>query len=277
MAFFGAFPKTKYDYPGHGNTEIVDLFRSASAIDSGVDRAATYQVYSLGDQRPDQLAEELYGNPELHWTFFVANVHLRNGWPLSYSALENYIAKKYNGFAMTLYRTDVNVSVIGGVETPGDEPESNTIAGGFPIGSIITGAGHPAIATAEAEDIPAIYPSGATAEIIGRSPDTNTLYFRYTSDNIFTDGEQFLVRDSNNETYNINEKYLIQDWKAAPHHYEDANGEYITNQTNLNYSDFSVSYNTYESDLNDDRKNIRIIREEYIEDFVIAYRKAINE
>lgn len=277
MSFFRAFPKTPYSFPNRSETEIVDIFRTAITIDRGIDAAAAYQVYTIEDQRPDQLSNELYGNANYYWTFFVVNKELRRGWPLSAASFEEYMDSKYNGFAMTLYRTDVNFALISGAELPGDEPEYNSIAGKFEVGTIIRGIGRDEIITGSGT-IPAIPPSNVEAEVIGRSPDTNTIYFRYLlPDTEFTPEEEFFARAPDSSTYNIFDKYVVRQWRDAPAYYINDSGDRVTNPTNILLP--VTSYVTlYDDELaeNDKRKRIRIIRDDYIEDFIVAYRKSIN-
>jgi hypothetical protein len=272
MAFFKSFPKTSYDFPNRKGTEIVDIFRAASTIDKGLDAAAAYQFYQISNQRPDQLSEELYGNTNYYWTFFIANVGLREGWPLSNISFEEYIAEKYNGFALILYRNDINFSEITGTEQPGDEPEYNSIAGKFEIGTIITGIGSDGGTTFD--PIPA---SGVEAEVIGRSSDTNTLYLRYLeADTEFAEGEEFFARAPNNNTYNIFDKYFNVPWKDAPDYFVNIDGDRVDNVANNNTTrSYATLYDT-EFLRNEERRNIRVIRKTYLEEFVVAYRKSLN-
>lgn len=276
MAFFKAFPTVPYDFPNKKGTEIVDIFRSAVTISSGIDSAVVYQYYTIENQRPDQLSEEIYGNVNYYWTFFIANKQLSEGWPLSASSFEEYIGEKYDGFAMSLYRVNVNYSLIAGEEIEGDEPEYNSIAGKFEIGTILTGIGRDSFLTG-AGTVPAIEPSGVKAEVVARSPDTNTLYLRYLlPDTEFAADEEFSAKAPNNNTYNVFDKYNIMAWRDAPAYFLDVDNKRVDNISNL---DTVGSYATlYDEELkhNDDRRNIKIIRQEYLEDFIVAYRKSIN-
>jgi hypothetical protein len=276
MSFFNSFPTVPYNFFNNKATEIVDIFRSAVTVNRGIDSAVAYQIYTIENQRPDQLAEEIYGNVNYYWTFFIVNKHLSEGWPLSSVSFEQYIDGKYDGFAMLLYRTNVNYALISGAEIAGDEPEYNSIAGKFEIGTILTGIGRDGFLTGDGF-VDAIPASSVEAVVVGRNPNTNVLYLRYLlPDTEFTANEEFSGKAPNNNTYNIFDKYIFVPWREAPAYFVDIDNKRVDNITNL---DTVGSYTTLydeELEINDERRDIKVIRQEYIEDFIIAYRKSIN-
>ena len=93
MAFFKYFPTTQIDIYGDGSSfPMVDIFRAAAVLEDRVKDLSIYTSHQILDgARPDVVSQELYGESELHWTFFILNDLLRDGmkeWPLSEYALD---------------------------------------------------------------------------------------------------------------------------------------------------------------------------------------------
>ena len=57
-----------------------------------------------GDDRPDNVANEVYGNPFLDWVVLLANniVNIQSEWPMSQADFNTYITEKYEN-ETTLY------------------------------------------------------------------------------------------------------------------------------------------------------------------------------
>ena len=65
-----------------------DLFSNLTEFDK-------YQIH--GDDRPDTVAEELYGNPNLDWVILMSNniIDIKNEWPMTQYDLNIYLDDKY--------------------------------------------------------------------------------------------------------------------------------------------------------------------------------------
>ena len=77
---------------------VKNLFRR-SKLRTDVDQAITaFNYYYIEDQqRPDVLAQELYGDSELDWIILTSNniTNVRDQWPLSHNDLYAYMLEKY--------------------------------------------------------------------------------------------------------------------------------------------------------------------------------------
>ena len=77
---------------------VKNLFRR-SKLRTDVDQAITaFNYYYIEDQqRPDVLAQELYGDSELDWVILTTNniTNIRDQWPLSHNDLYAYMLEKY--------------------------------------------------------------------------------------------------------------------------------------------------------------------------------------
>tara|TARA_Y100000996_G_C22551595_1_gene653874 strand:+ start:1142 stop:1852 length:711 start_codon:yes stop_codon:yes gene_type:complete len=97
--FFKNFPEMQYKLSDGKLITIKDFFRK-STIDGAAREAVvnyTYHELEEGD-RPDVLATKLYGNGDLHWTFFLVN-DLNNyyDWWKDQSSFQSYMEKRYKG------------------------------------------------------------------------------------------------------------------------------------------------------------------------------------
>ena len=77
---------------------VKNLFKR-SKLRTDVDQAITaFDYYYIEDQqRPDVLAQELYGDSELDWVVLTSNniMNVRDQWPLSHNDLHTYMLEKY--------------------------------------------------------------------------------------------------------------------------------------------------------------------------------------
>lgn len=104
MRFFSQFPLIDYKINGSNiNTSIIDIYRHVDVNETLIDDITSYRYYDIKDgERPDVVSHKLYGNPEYHWTFFVANEKLNSldDWPRSYNEQISYIDKKYDEYSV---------------------------------------------------------------------------------------------------------------------------------------------------------------------------------
>ena len=277
MSFFRQFPKIQYDFQDNGiDTRIIDIFRFVKADDRYLDDLSTYAFYQIqnGD-RPDIVSNLLYGTPDYYWTFFVINEQLKtglSGWPMSTEQFEDYMTTEYDGIAIETYPVIIRDG--DGIITD----HRNSLAERFQLNETVTGI-----------------LSGATGIVKAIDVQKSQLILRDV-DGVFQENE--LVRG--NTTLDEVTSYRVWDYRDAPHHYEDDDGntiysalhideQYIYDANNVlvtasnpiqtGTSDSEVNIITnleYETQLNDERANIRVIRPKLIYDFAKNYRDLIN-
>jgi len=83
-----------YDY-----NQVKNIFRRAVLRDDVFDSYVQFEKYSVeGDDRPDNVASKIYGDPSLDWVVLTTNniIHIRDEWPMSQGDLNNYLANKYS-------------------------------------------------------------------------------------------------------------------------------------------------------------------------------------
>ena len=96
--FFRFFPVVDYKFGNNGSTDkIENIAIYANIVDQVINNVTTYTEYNiLPEDRPDTVSQKLYGTPNFHWTFYLANDDIRSsGWPLSPRQLFNQIVELY--------------------------------------------------------------------------------------------------------------------------------------------------------------------------------------
>ena len=104
MAYFRELPNIEHvsllkEKSGNNNRVVVkNLFKRAK-LRNDVDQAITaFEYYQVSENmRPDIVAQNIYGDPELDWVILVTNniINIRDQWPLSNNDLHNYMIEKY--------------------------------------------------------------------------------------------------------------------------------------------------------------------------------------
>lgn len=84
---------SSYDY-----TRVKNLFRRAKIRDDFFQNATAFTKYKItGEERPDQVAEKVYGSSSYDWVVLISNniLNTRTEWPLSDAEFSNYLERKY--------------------------------------------------------------------------------------------------------------------------------------------------------------------------------------
>jgi len=281
MGFFKAFPKTTYQFPdGSISDAITDIFRYVKVTDAFLDNISAYTYYLIenGD-RPDVVSNILYDTPDHYWTFFLINDQLKSGlsgWPMSSLQLDTFLDTEYDGTVLVSNPTIVYNSF--GLVTE----FRDSVAGKFVIGETITGG-----------------TSGATGTLLSKDAQLSQLVLTDTV-GTFIANESVAGFESGNIITTVTAVYP---WRYAPHHYVDPTGLvsynslYIFEGNDLATGDFAagiqpltpnttnypvdtdltmVTNNDYETALNDQRAQIKVIQPSEIYNFSKTYRDLIN-
>ena len=104
MPYFNELPDISYPslLPTSNKIEdrvtVKNIFKR-SKLRTDVDQAITaFNYYYVEEnQRPDVLAQELYGDSELDWVILTTNniTNIRDQWPLNHNDLHTYMLEKY--------------------------------------------------------------------------------------------------------------------------------------------------------------------------------------
>ena len=78
--------------------EVKNLFKRGKIKDDILKDVTYFTKYSIkGEDRPDNVAYEVYEDSTLDWVILLANniVNVQNEWPLTHESFENYLLNKY--------------------------------------------------------------------------------------------------------------------------------------------------------------------------------------
>jgi len=93
------YPSLLNDKTGSGDTvRVKNLFRRVKIREDFLQSLVVFNKYKIvGDDRPDNVAEKLYGNADLDWTVLLANniIDIKNDWPMTEYDLNVYLNEKY--------------------------------------------------------------------------------------------------------------------------------------------------------------------------------------
>ena len=85
--------KSAYDYQ-----KVKNIFKRAVIRDDLFDEVVAFTKYSVvGDERPDQVAYNFYGDSGLDWVVLTKNniIHVRDEWPMGNQDFLTYLNAKY--------------------------------------------------------------------------------------------------------------------------------------------------------------------------------------
>jgi|TARA_R110000851_G_scaffold41409_4_gene103995 hypothetical protein len=286
MSFFKPFPYVQYEFFNDGvKTRIKDIFRYIKVQDEAIDDANGYKFYQIHDgERPDALSYKLYGTPEYYWTFFLINDTLNeglSGWPLSSQEFEKYMNREYEGIVINT-KPVIATDIFGQIEI------RDSIAGKFQIGELVQGTTTNHRGTLAAKD-------SRSSQLILENIEKNT---GTELDPIWVKADLNLQTFAPPEnltgllTGDVVSSHQVFDRRIAPKYYIDSNGLIVDNDTFFPSNVSSggsveggvpddetiiVTHREYEDELNNKRSAIRVIRPENIQDFVLRFKRILNE
>ena len=79
-------------------TQVKNFFKKGKIREDLFQDLTVFEKYNVkGDDRPDNVANEIYGDPNLDWVVLLSNniINIQNEWPLSQVSFETYVLDKY--------------------------------------------------------------------------------------------------------------------------------------------------------------------------------------
>lgn len=100
MPYFKHFPKVQYDVNGDGVTQtMTNITKRVRFLDYVKTNYVNFDYYDVkSGETPEYIANEFYGDPELHWVILMANdiIDYYTDWPMSVTQFESYVYSKYD-------------------------------------------------------------------------------------------------------------------------------------------------------------------------------------
>ena len=79
-------------------TQVKNFFKKGKLREDLFQDLTVFEKYNIkGDDRPDNVAIEIYDDPTLDWVVLMSNniINIQNEWPLNQQAFESYVLDKY--------------------------------------------------------------------------------------------------------------------------------------------------------------------------------------
>lgn len=104
MAYFRNFSEFLYQSPlpsrnsSYDYVKVKNIFRRAKIREDIFQAAVAFDKYTITEgERPDEIADAIYGSPEFDWVVLLSNniINYRTEWPLSDYEFNKYIEAKY--------------------------------------------------------------------------------------------------------------------------------------------------------------------------------------
>jgi len=239
MPFFTNYPKVDYFFGKEDFfVQYPDLVRYSEILDTVKNNGAFYQTYYIRNGwRSDNVSQELYNRPDLHWTFFYLNDKLREqGWPLDQYQIEEKITDDFPNTVLTTR----------------DEIFSN-----FRVGSTITGL-----------------ESEKTGTIIKKNVDLGQLFIEGT---VAFDSDESVQVIEDEETHTITLVDRVKEENAPFYYVEEGGEKSDINPLVGPDSDLSpVSYADYYLTQNLDLRTIIVMKPEVASQFSTEFRDVMR-
>jgi Base plate wedge protein 53 len=120
MNYFRYFPKVNYALEASNtsfNISITQISAHASVVERLLQNISVIQDFMVnGEERPDNVAERIYGSPIYTWVILLLNnITSLFDWPMNSSDFQDYIIAKYgsveNSLKQFVYRTSAGFVV----------------------------------------------------------------------------------------------------------------------------------------------------------------------
>ena len=247
--YFKHFPTIDFDVKNDGNLiKAKDIFRSIRVSSDASASVTGYEFTYIGEQdRPDVLATKLYGDPTLYWLFWMVNDHLAtyDDWPKSQRILEKFIKRKYSGKALVSnLSTDIT-------KNPDTDENNQPIPHTFTMGEKVVGS-----------------TSSAFGFVINIDPTNNQVVLNDIQGS-FQNNETVTGSQSSKSFTLIS----VRNFEDSPHHYETPDGL----KTSIDTGNTAVSNKEYEQKFNDDKRNIRYIKVNYLGALLKEFKRFIRD
>jgi len=137
QSYFKQLPNLEYINRTKGNKDISNYITVKNLFKRGRIRPDIFGNLSyftkykiIGDDRPDNIANEIYGNPNLDWVVLLSNniQNIQTEWPLPQTSLDEFLLEKYETYeklnsthhyeTVEIKNSKGGVLLPGGLETP---------------------------------------------------------------------------------------------------------------------------------------------------------------
>ena len=237
--YFRHYPTINFDLKNDGNLiQAKDIFRNIRVSSDAEDAITGYNYTYITDQdRPDVLATKLYGDPTLYWLFWMVNPHLAVHSDWPKSAS---VLEKYikRKYSGKALTTEQSTDIV--------SSSAKFLQGEKVVGSTSSAFGY-----------------------VTKIDPTNKQLILNDIQGQFVVGETVTGQNST-KSFNI---ISVRNFSDSPHHYEDSEGT----KTTISEGNTAISNFDYEQKFNDDKRNIKYIKLEYVPALLGEFKSMIRD
>lgn len=238
--YFKHYPTIDFDLKNDGNLiEAKDIFRNIRISEDAEESITGYEYYYIGDQdRPDVLADKLYADSTLYWLFWMVNPHLATFTDWPKSQ------RVLERFIKRKYSGKALVSnqqsdIVG-------SSDSKFFQGEKVVGSTSSAFG-----------------------FVTKIDPTNKQIILNDIQGTFINNET-VTGSNSSKSFTI---ISVRNFSDSPHHYEDSEGT----KTTISTGNTPVSNHDYEQKFNDDKRNIKYIKLQFVPELLRQFKSMIRE
>ena len=238
--YFKHYPTIDFDVKNDGNLiQAKDIFRNIRVSSDGLNTTTGYEYYQIGQQdRPDITASKIYGDATLYWLFWMVNDHL---------AVHSDWPMSFSVLEKYINRKYSGKCLVGSASTDVvSSSDSKFLQGEKVVGST----------------------SSAFGYVTKVDPTNNQIVLNDIEGN-FTLNET-VTGSQSDKSFTLSS---VRDFKDSPHHYENSEGL----KTSVSTGNTLVSNHDYEVDFNENKRTIRYIKAEYVEQLLREFKSMIKE
>ena len=238
--YFKHFPTIDFDLKNDGNLiEAKDIFRNIRVAEDAEEAITGYEYYYIGDQdRPDVLATKLYGDSTLYWLFWMVNPHL---------AVYNDWPKSQRVLEKFIARKYSGKAIT----APFQSDIVSSSDSKFSQGEKVVGS------------------TSSAFGFVTKIDPTNKQIILNDIQGQFVVGET-VTGSNSSKSFVISS---VRNFSDSPHHYEDSEG----NKTTISEGNTPVSNFDYEQTFNDEKRNIKYIKNDVLPDLLREFKSFIRE
>ena len=238
--YFKHYPTIDFDVKNDGNLiQAKDIFRNIRISSDGLNTTTGYEFYQIGQQdRPDITASKIYGDATLYWLFWMVNDHL---------AVHSDWPMSFSVLEKYINRKYSGKCLVGSASTDVvSSSDSKFLQGEKVVGST----------------------SSAFGYVTKVDPTNNQIVLNDIEGN-FTLNET-VTGSQSSKSFTLSS---VRDFKDSPHHYENSEGL----KTSVSTGNTLVSNHDYEVDFNENKRNIRYIKVQYVDQLLREFKSMIKE
>jgi len=280
--FFSKFPLITYDINKDGNRKIaVDILKRVAFRQNVSGQMNLFREYAVQEgETPEIVATKFYGSAKLHWIVLLMNeiIDPYYKWPLNSNSLDDYVAKKYSDKAYYLgnspslyFAKDEEVYVNGSRTTRGlvksYDPTFRklnlyNVEGTISVGDTLVGKSNGS--TGELTRLVDL-----NSQSVHHFEDASTAYLYNEIDPLATppvNGQQVAI-GSTGDAFSTTTAATFGNTVLYAY----------VNSLDGNVTTHSVVTNEkYERDLNDSRRTVKILRDEYVTAVVDDFARVLK-